>query len=239
MKQGIYEQSLAAKYPIGLRYREPGPMGRTFHYNKANASGITKVLIGVANDDELHEGKSYGAVTAGSKTITVEDETGTTLRANQYKDGLITIFTTNTQVLRIASNTANVGGYVTMTLKDPLLYDVANDTFCGWYPNIYGNVYTPWQAGAGWLTFVSVSLILVTANYHFWGQTYGFCHGIPSDGAFGTATNERDLYFHIDGALRLGQDAGVDTSSQQRAGYLLPKTSAGGGDQAYMLQLAP
>lgn len=236
MKQGIYEESLAAKYPLGLRYREPGPMGRTFHYCKASPSGITKVLIGVANDNGLHEGNSYGAVSAGGKTIVVVDATGT---LNQYKDGIITIFTTNTQVLRIASNTDTLGGYVTLTLKDPLLYDVASGTFCGWYPNIYGNVFTPWAAGAGWLTFVCVGLILVTANYHFWGQTYGFCHGVPNVTPFGTIVNDRDLYFHIDGSLRSAREATVGTISQQRAGYLLPKTSGAGGDQAYMLQLAP
>jgi len=236
MKQGIYEQSELAKYPIGLRYREPGPMGRTFHYHKANASGITKVLIGVANNNGLHEGDSYGAVTAGGKTITVVDATGT---LNQYKDGILTIFTTHTQILRIKSNTSTSGGYVTLTLKDPLLYDVASGTFCGWYPNIYGNVFTPWQAGTGFYPFVSVSLIIVTANYHFWGQTYGFCHGVPNTDPFGTSTNERDLYFHIDGSLMLASQATVGTISKQRAGYLLPFTSTEGGDQAYMLQLAP
>ncbi|GAJ17222.1 unnamed protein product, partial [marine sediment metagenome] len=47
-----------------------------------------------------------------------------------------------------------------------------------------------------------------------------------------------DLYFHADGSLRIF-DSVAATTSLQRAGYLLPLTSAGGGDQAYMLQLAP
>lgn len=236
MKQGIYEQSLPALYPIGLKYKEPGPMGRTFHYCEAG-NAIEKELIGLANANGLHEGNSYGAVSAGGKTITVADATGT---LNQYKDGIITIFTTHTQLLRIKSNTATLGGYVTMTLKDPLQYDVASGTFCGWYPNIYGNVRSYWGgAASGWITFVCVSLIVVTLGYHFWGQTYGFCHGVPNTDPFGLTDSERDLYFHIDGSLMLSEQAGLGTISKQRAGYLLPLTSADGGDQAYMLQLAP
>ena len=235
MKQGIYEESLLAKYPIGLRYREPGPMGRTLHYCKAGEA-LGKVLIGQVNLNGLHEGNSFGAVTAGGKTITVVDATGT---LNQYKDGILTIFTTHTQILRIKSNTATLGGYVTLTLKDPLLYDVASGTFCGWYPNIYGNIGTQWALGTGFYTFVCVNLIPVTLGYHFWGQTYGFCHGVPNVAPFGTIVNDRDIYFHIDGSLRSAREATVGTISQQRAGYLLPLTSAAGGDQAYILQLAP
>ncbi len=235
MKQGIFEQSLDALYPIGLKYKEPGPMGRTFHYCEAGEA-LGKVLIGQVNLNGLHEGNSYGAVTAGGKTITVVDATGT---LNQYKDGILTIFTTHTQMLRIKSNTATLGGYVTLTLKDPLIYDVATGTFCGWYPNIYGNIGTQWALGTAFYTFVIVNLIPVTSGYHFWGQTYGFCHGVPNTDPFGKIANERDLYFHIDGSLMSAFQADLDTISKQRAGYLLPLTSAAGGDQAYMLQLAP
>jgi len=235
MKQGVYEQSLAAKYPIGLRYKEPGPMGRTFHYCHAGQA-LTKLWIGQVNLNGLHEGNSYGAVSAGGKTIVVADATGT---LNQYKDGIITIFTTLRQMLRIASNTATLGGYVTLTLKDPLLADVPSGTFCGWYPNIYSNIGTQWAAGTGFYTFVCVNLIPVTLGFHFWGQTYGFCHGVPYSDPFGLVANERDLYFHIDGSLMSAAQATVGTISKQRAGYLLPLTSSGGGDQAYMLQLAP
>jgi len=235
MKQGIYEESAVAKYPIGLRYKEPGPMGRTLHYCRAGGA-IELPLWAVANDNGLHEGNSHGAVSAGGKTITVADTTGT---LNQYKDGILTIFTTKTQLLRIAGNTTSDGTYVTLTLKDPLLYDVADGTFCGWYPNIYGNVVSTRGEGATFRSFVAVPLIAVTSGYHFWGQTYGFCHCIPFSDPFGTAADERDIYFHADGSLWLPEEFDLTAISPQRAGYLLPKTSAGGGDQAYMLQLAP
>ncbi|MBA7476487.1 hypothetical protein ES707_11873 [subsurface metagenome] len=235
MKQGVYEESLAPLYPIGLGYKEPGPMGRSFHYCHAGEA-LDKVVIGQVNLNGLHEGNSYGAVTAGGKTITVVDAAGT---LNQYKDGILTIFTTHLQILRIKSNTGTSSGHVTLTLKDPLLYDVADATFCGWYPNIYGNIGTQWALGTGFNTFVIVNLIPVTSGYHFWGQTYGFCHGVPNTDPFGTAGDERDIYFHIDGSLKLAEECDFTTISPQRAGYLLPKTSAAGGDQAFMLQLAP
>jgi len=243
MKQGVYEQSLAAKYPLGLRYREPGPMGRTFHYCLAGGA-LAKPHIGLANANTLHEGNSYGAVLAGTKTIIVADATGT---LNQYKDGILTIFSPAAapilppvdQMLRIASNTVTSSGYVTLTLKDPLLYDVPNGTFCGWYPNIYGNIESAWAGPHGFNGFVCVSLIVVTLGYHFWGQTYGFCHGPPFGDPFGKNAHERDIYFYHDGSLVLASGTTPGTYSFQRAGYLLPRTSADGGDQAYMLQLAP
>ncbi|GAH89414.1 unnamed protein product, partial [marine sediment metagenome] len=222
MKQGIYGQSEPAKYPIGLRYKEPGPMGRTFHYCHAGEA-LGKNAIGQVNLNGLHEGNSYGAVVAGGKTIVVDDATGT---LNQYKDGILTIFTTHTQILRIKSNTVSSGGHVILTLKDPLLYDVADDTWCGWYPNIYGNIGTQWLLGTGFNTFVIVNLIPVTSGYHFWGQTYGFCFGVPHGDPFGLVADDRDLYFHIDGSLQSARTATVGTISKQRAGYLLPLTSA-------------
>jgi hypothetical protein len=241
MKQGIFEQSLAAQYPIGLRYKEPGPMGRTFHYCHAGGA-LAYVLHGLANANTLHEGESFEAVSAGGKTITVVDATGT---LDQYKDGMLTIFSPavdpermpHTQVLRIKSNTATLGGYVTLTLKDPLVYDVPSGMFCGWYPNIYGNIESAWAGPHGFNSFVCVGLIVVTLGYHFWGQTYGFCHGPPFGDPFGKLVNERDIYFYHDGSITLAERVTVGTNSFQRAGYLLPRTSADGGDQAYMLQL--
>ncbi|GAJ01669.1 unnamed protein product [marine sediment metagenome] len=84
-----------------------------------------------------------------------------------------------------------------------------------------------------------VNLIPVTSGYHFWGETYGFCHGIPNGDPFGMIANERDLYFHTDGSLMSALQATVGTISKQRAGYLLPFTTPASGDQAYILQLAP
>ncbi|MBA7706778.1 hypothetical protein ES703_115635 [subsurface metagenome] len=216
-------------------------MGRTFHYCKAGGA-LPYVHHGLANANTLHEGNSYGAVLAGTKTITVADTTGT---LDQYKDGILTIFSPAAapilppvdQMLRIKSNTATSSGYVTLTLKDPLLYDVPNGTFCGWYPNIYGNVQSVFVPTDNFASFVCVGLIVVTLGYHFWGQTYGFCHGPPYGDPFGKNANERDLYFWIDGSLTLAETVVIGTNSHQRAGYLLPKTSAEGGDQAYMLQL--
>lgn len=237
MKQGVYEQSLAAKYPIGLRYKEPGPMGRTFHYCHAGEA-LNCMPFPQVNLNGLHEGNSYGAVVAGGKTIVVVDATGA---LDQYKDGMLTIFTTRFQILRIKSNTVSSGGYVTLTLKDPIVYDVASGTYCGWYPNIYGNIgeqrFTAHPAG--FYTFVCVNLIVVTSGYHFWGETYGFCFGVPIIAPFGAIVKDRDLYFGNDGGLLSAREATVGTLSYQRAGYLLPNTSAAGGDQAYMLQLAP
>ncbi|GAI70198.1 unnamed protein product, partial [marine sediment metagenome] len=186
--------------------------------------------------------ESFGAVSAGGKTITVVDATGT---LNQYKDGMLTIFSPaedpermpHTQMLRIKSNTATLGGYVTLTLKDPLVYDVPTGMFCGWYPNIYGNIESAWAGPHGFNSFVCVGLIVVTLGYHFWGQTYGFCHGPPLGGPFGKNANERDIYFYHDGSITLASRVTAGAISYQRAGYLLPRTDGDHGDQAYMLQL--
>lgn len=240
MKQGIREQSLFPKYPIGHRY----PIGDwVFRYSRALVALPTEKR-GACNSDRLHEQNVEIAAHAGDTTLTILHTTAT---LDQFKDGYINIHTAIVQVcLRVKGNAASDATRTVLTLRDPLLYDVPADpdvlSFTDLHANIYNNC-GDMSGGQAWSSVVCVPLIPVTAGYHFWGLTYGPIIGIAHAGAgIGINANERSVYFANDGSIGLQSDV-VGTVDCQRAGFMLPTTLTVPGvatdDIFYMLQLAP
>ncbi|GAH55398.1 unnamed protein product, partial [marine sediment metagenome] len=83
--------------------------------------------------------------------------------------------------------------------------------------------------------------INVTADYYFWGQTWGpVVATAASLGGLGGNADERAVYFDNDGGIGvMGDCAGSATQLPQYAGFLLATTSSGKDDIFFMLQLAP
>jgi len=240
MKQGVFEQSLAAKYPIGKRF----PIDDwVFRYCRAKVA-LTLNKRGAGNDDPLHEGNTAVVAVAGALSLTVVGN----YTADQFKNGYINIWTDPVQMmLRVKGNDVGDGTNTVIHLKDPLLADVALATYTDLHANIYNNVTDLAGLGvAGEMQIVCVPLIAVTIGYHFWGLTWGPTIGIAHTGAgLGAVSNEKTVYFWPDGSIdsiaNIITDGG--TAGQQIAGTMLSRLANPAGTPAddifYMLKLAP
>jgi len=258
MKQGVYQESEVQKYPIGLRYAMDE---RVFRYCHAG-SELFALMEGHCGNFP-REGETDAVVyPAGTFKITipmnpngvhyVEEQ-----KANYWKDGYIWIMqypivTGAGQFYRIKSSTAAVGGFVTLTLYDPLDVTVTASTWITAWPNVYGDI----RGGVDdRMSNVCIPLIPVTSGYYFWGQTWGPIFA-NSGQTPGREDCDREVYFHPR-AADAGQ-RGITPGSQvdftagkaipQRAGFLITNTNTWtnaddgaelGGDQLYMLQLSP
>ena len=235
MLQGILEQS-TQKYPIGMRYAEGD---RVFRYCK---TGGDLVAMKAAHNDTGPTECNTAAVeyAAGTYQVTILDIVAHP--ADYYKDGYIWIMDLVSGIYRmhkIKSSTAGDSVSITLTLYEALTLVVGASTWITAWPNIYSNVVA---TASSFMSNVCVPLIPVTSGKYFWGQTWGPCFGTVMGTVPGREANQREVYFHTDGALLTGVETSLDSVLHQRAGYLITNTEPGGagyGDQFYMLQLAP
>jgi len=230
MKQGIFEQSLAAKYPIGKRIA----IGDwVLHYCKAASDLVEK--WGAGNGDALHEQATAVVAVEGATSLTVVGN----FTADQFKDGYINIWTATPQpCLRVKGNDVGDGVNTVIHLKDPLLSDVPLATDTDLHANLYLNATTKrGVATAAYTSVIAIPLIPITSGYHFWGLTHGPAVGVAhAGGGIGAAANERRVYFAADGSIGLQSDV-VGTVDCQPAGFMLADTTLG-DDIFFMLQLA-
>jgi len=259
MQQGIYEQSEDQIYPIGMRHAWDD---RVFRYCKA--AGTLIGIHGGRCSNFPREGNTDAVeYAAGTYQITIPmNPNGVNYAAEQvanyWKDGFIWIMqwpivTSIGQLYRIKSSAAAVGGFVTLTLYEPLKFTVAASTWITAWPNVYQGIKGDSDAR---MSVVCVPLIPVTNTYYFWGQTWGPIF-MASGQSPGRKDYDRDVYFS---PVPLGVGwQGITPGSQidfsalgntvpQRAGSLITNTSPWtnadgnpeqGGDQFFMLQLAP
>ena len=231
MKQGIFEQSLAPKYPVGHRM----PLG-DWVLRYCRAASALEEKFGGANGDALHEQATAVAALAGAISLTVVGN----FTADQFKDGYINIWTAIPQpCLRVKGNDVGDGTNTVIHLKDPLLYDVALATDTDLHANIYNNVTTKRGVDtAPYTSVVVIPLIPITIGYYFWGLVWGPAVGVAAaGGGIGANAMERSVYFQADGAIGLQSDV-VGTVDCQRAGFMLADTTLG-DDIFFMLQLSP
>lgn len=209
-----------------------------YHYCRAG-SALTRFVAG-GNDDQwgLTNEAADATSAVGSTSVTIAETAAT---ADSLVGGILTIFTSPLQVRRIVSNAASDGTSTVCTIDMAL--DTAVTTASTWitgYYNIYYDVTAPNLSSGdeAYLTFVAVPVCTVASGSYFWGQTWGPCYGVAAQTVPGSAANQREVYFGDDGNLWDYGDLTAGTGAQY-AGYLLPRTGSGAGDQLYMLQLAP
>lgn len=259
MLQGIYDESAIQKYPIGIRIALDD---RVFRYCKAAGNLIG--LFGGRCTNFPREGNTDAVeYAAGTYQITIPmNPNGVNYVAEQvadyWKDGYIWIMqwpivTSVGQMYRIKSSSAAVGGFVTLTLYEPLKVTVGASTWITAWPNIYSYIKTDTDPR---MSVVCVPLIPVISGRYFWGQTWGPIF-MASGQSPGRNDHDRDVYFHpvpaIPGQQGITPGSQIDFSTlgnrvPQRAGFLITNTSPWtnadgnpelGGDQFFMLQLSP
>jgi hypothetical protein len=242
--------SAVQNYELGSRYVDRGPGGnRTFYYGKA-INIVRNTMQGLKFYGRVEDGASYTACStqaADDTTVTIT----ASVTVNQLRGGFI-IFHTHGEYAdfsrRIISNTVTVGGKTTITLDFPL--HIATTTSFGTEtcPNPYAFLsYRSAASGGsdGGDLYTSVAGIptrkAAAANRYLWIQTWGPIW-INPQGAVGytPATNRRDMVFTLEGSIKKLDANAQTTSSQQRAGFLLTRETAGGtGPPLMMLQISP
>ena len=229
--QGIYETSATQKFPLGTRIVVDE---RTFRYSKAGGNLVRN--LGGQNYSQWPINAAVLATSAiGATTVTVAE---TTCAVNYYQDGWIVFFTSPMQWRRIVSNTVSNGTSCVLTLDGALEAAVTKDTtFATGYPSIYADVRQA-VSPAGYNTVVCIPLVTVASGSYFWGQTWGPCYAVADGTVPGSAIDKRDLYWAQSGNVEPYGDANAGVGGQV-AGYVIPRTASGSGDQFFMLQLSP
>ncbi len=231
----LYADSTTQLYTLGTRlvYGD-----QVFRYCKAG-SALTRYVAG-CNDDQwgLTNAAAKATSAAGATTVTVANTTAT---KDQYVGGYIAIFTSPLQVRRIKSNAVSDGTNVVLTIDGALEAAVTSaSTWITGYLNIYSDVTAPPSTSGhvDYISFVAIPVCTVASGSYFWGQTWGPCYGVAGSTVPGSAASQREVYFSPAGNL-FDYGDGSAGAGMQYAGYILPRTASGSGDQFYMLQLAP
>lgn len=236
-----YAESVSQQYPLGTR----AVIGeRVFRYGKASTNGIYRPGWlaqngNVYNDDGLKdcwEGSSTAVATAVADTTIAYADTNSNHIANFFQRGWIVMFyTANTRLHQILKNTAG-GTSITFTLVDPIAEaDADGAIFATIHPSIYSKME---QLAGGISTQAAVvggSLIVFTASYYGWIQTWGPYYAVPSP-VLGNGAYERTVVAKYDGSICL-VPAPAAGNYHQRVGWVLPKHED--DDQFFMLTIAP
>lgn len=228
----VYDDSTTQDYPLGTRLAVDE---RVFRYCRAGAA--LNRHDGACNNDSwtLTNEEPNQAAAIGATSIQVVNTAGT---ANQYQNGWVAIFTNRLQVRHILRNDASDGTDILLYLDGGLeTAIVADTTWVTGYPSIY---FDTRQISTAFASVMCVPVCEVASGSYYWGQTWGPCYGRVIGTVPGVTSVDREIYFGGNGSLYGHIEAeAAAAGGYQRAGHLLPRTSAGGGDQLYMLQLAP
>jgi hypothetical protein len=232
-EQSIYEESATQNYRIGTRLVQDE---RVFRYTYAQEDLIK--MMGAYNHSQWPINAALlTQATAGQWTITVPENA---CAQDDYAGGWIVMFTAPMQMRRILGNDASDGTEAVLYLDGPWEGTGIIGTWVTGYTSMWRNVRCPPAPAPDYISFVCIPLIMVTSGYYFWGQTWGPCYSVADGTVPGSTPNARDVYFATSGnLLAAGVPPGFAAYGMQRAGYLIPRTSFGAGDQLFMLELQP
>jgi hypothetical protein len=189
----IYLPHTVKRRKLGTRLEYPD--GRVFRYMRAGAANITigRVIAPAAapaafdSDLALQEARTTAEWDDGDYTVRVvttgsTSSTALNLTANQFAEGYLWVNDEagEGQSFTIASHgaetTTGTTGGIDITVADESVLTVALTTASqvGLRYNIYDKVriHTGTVAGGN---AIGVAPVAVTANYYFWGQTWGPC----------------------------------------------------------------
>jgi len=224
----------------------------TWHYCQCGANGIVAAYRDRGAASLVTPSGAFavvGAHLAGSRTLVINDAGLAADRpAGYYANGKVEIWNAIAAEHMhriIKDSTVGNGVSITLTFYYPLTYAVPNATGLEICRSIYAEVDQTDAIAAPLRKSVACIPMMgpVTPLYYFWGQTWGMVTiAAGAHGSLGEVDNDRDVYFQTsDGTIQTTQRfAGIagGTSSEQRAGFLLPN-SAGGSQTIIMLQLDP
>lgn len=227
--QDIHEASTVQNYDIGTRLVEGD---RVFRYCKAGAN--LSRFIGGFNENQWPINAALTiAATAGSQTMSIPE---TTCVKNYYAGGFIALFSSPLQFYRILSNTASDGAECILTLETTIKTTLAIGGWVTGYPSPYIDLRNV-GSSTGYNTVLAVPVVDVPSGSYFWGQTWGPCYAVADGTVPGITTRAREVFWAESGNIEPYADAGAGLG--QSAGYLIPRTESGSGDQFYMLQISP
>ena len=238
--QGIYEESVTQNYAVGTK-RVVDDMVFRYCHAEADPGGTSSTIRANRAVVDKHIPITASAVTAASVGDTTITATVSDVAANNYLNGYIiqqpTVGWDQNSKLRIKSNTTTV-----FTLKDPLVQIVAATDTMLFSKNMYASVGKIPTNGTGkeYMSWVAVPLLHVTAEYYFWGQTWGPCciqYGEGTTDRPGETASVRAFGFDYYGAAICSSTA-LNAPSQQIGGFVIPNTW-GTWSMLMMLQLSP
>jgi hypothetical protein len=248
--QSLHAEALVQNCIIGTRRVRWD--GRVYRYGKA--SNIVSVRhFGLKFWGQIGDGVATtlaASQVVGDDTITI---TASGVSANEFKGGMVTMFSTPVQTRGILSNTATSGGTIVITLDEPLDTVVTSG---GTYTEVLHNPYLNLRLTAGpsggdsGNDYSSVGgipcAITTVANYHLWVQTWGWVwvnpHGSSLQDA-GITGGERKVVFDCEGSITIPADVahgpcGAGGGYQQPAGFIVDRSGAGSsGPPLIMLQI--
>lgn len=228
--QDIFTESATANFKLGTRIVEGD---RVFRYCKAGAA-LTRFIGGFNNNTWPINAALTAEATALATTISVPDAA---CAVNAYAGGYIVLFSSPLQFYRILSNTVSDGVDTVLTIETPLKVTCAIGIWATGYASPYADLRNITTGAVGFGSVMAVPIINVQSGYYFWGQTWGPCYAVADGTVPGTVVSERHVFFAQSGNIEPFVDAG--SGNGQLAGYIIPVTSGGGGDQFYMLTLQP
>lgn len=236
-----YTESVTPHYKIGSRLWTPYGI---WHYSRCGANPVVnpywdRGMVSVVVPETL---AVIGATPVGALTVVINDANVAHL-ADYWANGKAEIWASvapaTFQHRKIKGSTASNGTSVTLTLYRPLTNALAN----GDGLEICRSQYAEVDEAAAVATSTKMSIpcipyMLVTAQYYFWGLTWGIATLAATTGTMGNAASSRQVYFnHNDGTILTEEEAGF-VAGAQPAGYLLPDSN-GGAQTIIMLQLDP
>jgi len=233
MLQGILEESVTKKYPLGYTITLGG---RTYYYAHVDAERQLRAAYAVFPKIYYGEtGAPVAEAAVGATTITLTAVAD--VAVNQFADGILSKaggggggYGVN---YRVKSNTGCLAaGTYTVTLYDAIITTIPISDTITMFRSPWANVVCMRQRVIDGVAtdlrktaWVGVPNRFVTKDYYCWLQTYGPCMVVPAGGTEGVADDERMMHFEEDGSV-----AKVDYATpheQQIAGFVLPITTAG------------
>lgn len=209
-EQAVLTESATQLYRLGTRMQLPD--GRVYRYCHAHATnGVARSYLGCQNlnsykqdgSEDYWQGTLSAESVAGATTLTTLDTTSAHV-ADFFKDGFVYLRPTSAAqtFMRVKSNTAG-GTSITFTLYEPLKYTCASAGVIMAVPSIYSKVSRVHGGGTTQASTVCVANFApITADYYFWGQTWGECMGTMSEGDASGSYEDR-LVFSYDGSIKL------------------------------------
>jgi hypothetical protein len=182
IQQGLFEESLTAKHKLGTRMQLAD--GRVFYYAKAGETMVAGYLAGskVTHADFINEAISTEAV--GAKSIDFTPSGSTTVAANAYAEGYITIYEGTTgagQIRKIKSHpVTGAGAEFTVTLYDPFTAIINADATA---TLVYNPFFEVEHFADSAISPAGVPLIAGTDLYYLWLQTWGIAAVLNEGGS--------------------------------------------------------